>query len=153
MKILLIGGGGREHAIAHTLVASPRLEQLYVAPGNAGTATLPKTQNVDIAAMAFGELVAFARERAVDLTVVGPEAPLVAGIVDRFRAAELPIFGPTQAAAQIAGVRSRARHPRDLPPMIEPLIRCKQRVRNADQWCPHCQEFRRNSASLRSHGS
>ncbi len=106
MKILLIGGGGREHAIAHALIASPRLEQLYVAPGNGGTATLAKTENVDIAVTAFDELVAFAREHAVDLTVVGPEAPLVAGIVDRFRAAELPIFGPTQAAAQIEGSKA-----------------------------------------------
>ena len=106
MKVLLIGSGGREHAIAHALVASPRLEQLYVAPGNGGTAALPKTENVDIGATALDDLVTFAREHAIDLTVVGPEAPLVAGVVDRFRAAGLPIFGPTQAAAQIEGSKA-----------------------------------------------
>jgi phosphoribosylamine---glycine ligase len=106
MKVLLIGSGGREHAIAHALVASPRLEQLYAAPGNGGTATLPKTENVDIRVTALDDLVAFARERAVDLTVVGPEAPLVAGVVDRFRAAGLPVFGPTEAAAQIEGSKA-----------------------------------------------
>jgi phosphoribosylamine--glycine ligase len=106
MKVLLIGGGGREHAIAHALAASPRLDQLFVAPGNGGTAGLPKTQNVDIAATAFDELAAFAREQGIDLTVVGPEAPLVAGIVDHFQRAGLPIFGPTQAAAQIEGSKA-----------------------------------------------
>ncbi|MFN8465111.1 MAG: phosphoribosylamine--glycine ligase [Caldilineaceae bacterium] len=106
MKVLLIGSGGREHAIAHALAASPQLEQLYVAPGNGGTATLPKTENVDIGVTALDDLVAFARERTIDLTVVGPEAPLVAGIVDRFRAADLPIFGPTQAAAQLEGSKA-----------------------------------------------
>lgn len=106
MKILLIGSGGREHAIAHALVASSRLEHLYVAPGNGGTAALAKTENVDIAVTALDDLVAFARDHAIDLTVVGPEAPLVAGVVDRFRAAGLPIFGPTQAAAQIEGSKA-----------------------------------------------
>jgi phosphoribosylamine---glycine ligase len=106
MKILLIGGGGREHAIAHALVASPQLEQLYVAPGNGGTAMVGKTENIATSATALDELVVFAREHAVELTVVGPEAPLVAGVVDRFRAAGLPIFGPTQAAAQIEGSKA-----------------------------------------------
>ena len=106
MKILLIGSGGREHAIAHALVASPRLEQLYVAPGNGGTATLSKTENVAIEVTALDDLVTFARDHAIDLTVAGPEAPLVAGVVDRFRAAGLPIFGPTQAAAQIEGSKA-----------------------------------------------
>jgi phosphoribosylamine---glycine ligase len=106
MKVLLIGSGGREHAIAHALVASPQLEQLYVAPGNGGTAALPKTENVDIKDTALDDLVNFAREHAIDLTVVGPEAPLVAGVVDRFRTAGLPIFGPTQAAAQLEGSKA-----------------------------------------------
>jgi phosphoribosylamine---glycine ligase len=106
MKVLLIGSGGREHAIAYALIASPQLEQLYVAPGNGGTAILSKTENVDISAAALDDLVSFARERAIDLTVVGPEAPLVAGIVDRFHGAGLPIFGPTQAAAQIEGSKA-----------------------------------------------
>ena len=106
MKVLLIGSGGREHAIAHALVASPLLEQLYVAPGNGGTAALPKTENVDIKDKALDDLVSFARDHAIDLTVVGPEAPLVAGVVDRFRAAGLAIFGPTQAAAQLEGSKA-----------------------------------------------
>ena len=106
MKILLIGSGGREHAIAHALAASPQLEQLYVAPGNGGTAALPKTENVDIKDKALDDLVSFAREHAIDLTIVGPEAPLVAGVVDRFRAAGLAIFGPTQAAAQLEGSKA-----------------------------------------------
>jgi phosphoribosylamine--glycine ligase len=106
MNILLIGGGGREHAIAHALVQSPRLTALHVAPGNGGTAALPKTQNVEIDAGALDELVAFAQGAKIDLTIVGPEAPLVAGVVDRFRAAGLAIFGPTQAAAQIEGSKA-----------------------------------------------
>lgn len=106
MNVLLIGSGGREHAIARALLASPRLEQLHVAPGNGGTATLPKTQNVPIDATDLDALVAYARQEAIDLTVVGPEAPLTAGVVDRFVAAGLRIFGPTQAAAQIEGSKA-----------------------------------------------
>jgi phosphoribosylamine--glycine ligase len=106
MNILLVGSGGREHALAHALSASPQLQQLYVAPGNGGTAALPKTQNVDIGATAIDELLAFAQQNAIALTVVGPEAPLVEGIADRFAAAGLPIFGPTKAAAQIEGSKA-----------------------------------------------
>jgi phosphoribosylamine--glycine ligase len=106
MKILLIGGGGREHALARALAASPSLTQLYVAPGNGGTATLPKTQNVAIDATAVDALLAFAEQEDIALTVVGPEAPLVAGVVDRFQAHARPIFGPTQAAAQIEGSKA-----------------------------------------------
>ncbi len=110
MNILLIGNGGREHAIAQALVASPRLTQLYVAPGNGGTATLPNCQNVALpsgpGSKQMDDLVAFARQKAIDLTVVGPEAPLVAGLVDRFQAAGLAIFGPTQAAAQLEGSKA-----------------------------------------------
>jgi phosphoribosylamine--glycine ligase len=106
MNILLIGSGGREHAIARALVAAPRLQQLFVAPGNGGTALLPKTQNVAIKATDLAALVAFAQSAAIDLTIVGPEAPLAAGVVDRFQAAGLRIFGPTQAAAQIEGSKA-----------------------------------------------
>ncbi len=106
MKILLVGGGGREHAIAHKLSQSPSLDQLYVAPGNGGTARLPRCENVAIEASQIDALVAFAREHAIDLTVVGPEAPLVAGIVDAFQAAGLRIFGPTRAAAQLEGSKA-----------------------------------------------
>jgi len=106
MNVLLIGNGGREHALATQLVASPRLARLFVAPGNGGTARLPKTENVILDVMALDALVAFAQEKAIDLTVVGPETPLVAGVVDRFQAAGLKIFGPTQAAAQIEGSKA-----------------------------------------------
>ncbi len=106
MKALLVGGGGREHAIAHKLCQSPHLEHLYVAPGNGGTARLPKAENVSIGAEDIPALLAFARTHAIDLTVVGPEAPLVAGIVDAFQAAGLRIFGPTRAAAQLEGSKA-----------------------------------------------
>lgn len=106
MKALLVGGGGREHAIAHKLCQSPQLEHLYVAPGNGGTARLAKAENVAIGAEDIPALLAFAREHAIDLTVVGPEAPLVAGIVDAFQAAGLRIFGPTRAAAQLEGSKA-----------------------------------------------
>jgi phosphoribosylamine--glycine ligase len=106
MKVLLVGGGGREHAIAHKLCQSPRLERLYVAPGNGGTARLDKSENVAIGAEDIAALLDFARAQAIDLTVVGPEAPLVAGIVDAFQAAGLRIFGPTRAAAQLEGSKA-----------------------------------------------
>ena len=106
MKVLLVGSGGREHAIAHKLCQSPTLDQLYVAPGNGGTARLPKSENIPIDAEQIEPLVAFARDHAIDLTVVGPEAPLVAGIVDAFQAAGLRIFGPMRAAAQLEGARA-----------------------------------------------
>jgi phosphoribosylamine--glycine ligase len=109
MNILVIGGGGREHALAWKLGQSPRCERVYVAPGNAGTATEPRTENVAIAADDLDGLVDFARERAIDLTVVGPEAPLVAGIVDRFHALSLPIVGPTEAAAALEGSKAFAK--------------------------------------------
>src|SRR5690606_35135317 len=85
MHVLIIGGGGREHALCHALARSPRRPALSCAPGNAGTATL--AENVALDASDIDGLLAFARERAVDLTIVGPEAPLVAGLVDRFEAA------------------------------------------------------------------
>ncbi|MFN2411158.1 MAG: phosphoribosylamine--glycine ligase [Halomonas sp.] len=106
MKVLMIGGGGREHALAWKLAQSPRVSQVFVAPGNAGTAGEEKLTNVAIEASDIAALVAFARQEDVALTVVGPEAPLVEGVVDQFQAAGLVIFGPTQAAAQLEGSKS-----------------------------------------------
>jgi phosphoribosylamine--glycine ligase len=99
LKVLLLGSGGREHALAWKISQSPRLTALYTAPGNPGTARLGT--NVGLSPGDLDGLVAFAREHAIDLTVVGPEAPLVAGIVDRFQQAGLRIAGPTQAAARL----------------------------------------------------
>ena len=106
MKLLLIGGGGREHAIAWKLTQSERLDQLYVAPGNGGTATLPKTENVTIADSDLDALLDFAVQEEIDLTIVGPEVPLVAGVVDRFQADGLRIFGPSEAAARLEGSKA-----------------------------------------------
>ncbi len=103
MRVLLVGGGGREHALAWKLSQSPQVSEIYVAPGNGGTATLVKTQNVATAAEDVDGLAEFAARQRIDLTVVGPEAPLVAGLVDALHAAGLAAFGPTQAAAQIEG--------------------------------------------------
>ncbi len=99
MKVLVVGNGGREHALVWKLAQSPLVSQLYCAPGNAGTAE--QAENVPINADDILALLAFAREHAVDFTVVGPELPLALGIVDVFRAANLAIFGPTQQAAQL----------------------------------------------------
>lgn len=109
MKVLIIGGGGREHALAWRAAQSPRVGKVYVAPGNAGTAREAKVENVAIAAEAIDELVRFARDNAIALTVVGPEAPLVKGVVDKFRTADLRCFGPTQAAAQLEGSKAFAK--------------------------------------------
>ena len=107
MNILVIGGGGREHALAWKLARSPRVAKVYVAPGNAGTAREPELTNVPCTAPE--DLVAFAQKEPIALTVVGPEAPLAAGIVDAFRAAGLRIFGPTQAAAQLESSKDYAK--------------------------------------------
>ncbi len=109
MKILVIGSGGREHALAWKLAQSPRISEVLVAPGNAGTATEGKCRNVDVAATDIDALLALVAAESVALTVVGPEAPLVAGVVDRFRAAGLRIFGPTAAAAQLEGSKAYAK--------------------------------------------
>jgi phosphoribosylamine--glycine ligase len=109
MKVLIIGGGGREHALAWKAAQSPKVEKVYVAPGNAGTALEPKVENVAIAADAVDALARFARDNDIALTLVGPEAPLVAGVVDTFRAAGLRCFGPTQAAAQLEGSKAYAK--------------------------------------------
>ncbi len=103
MKILIIGGGGREHALAWKLAASQRVERIFVAPGNAGTARERKCANVSIAAEDIEGLLRFAQAEKIALAVVGPEAPLVAGIVDRFREAGLACFGPTRRAARLEG--------------------------------------------------
>jgi len=101
MKVLVVGGGGREHALAWKLARSQQVKKVFVAPGNAGTAAEKKVENISIAATDIPALVDFARERDIDLTVVGPEAPLAAGIVDDFRLAGLRCFGPSQDAAQL----------------------------------------------------
>lgn len=108
MKILLLGSGGREHALAWQCAKDPRVETIFVAPGNAGTATEHKCQNVALNILDNDALVAFARDN-VDLTLVGPEAPLVNGVVNAFRAAGLPIWGPTQHAAQLEGSKAFAK--------------------------------------------
>ena len=95
MKVLIVGGGGREHALAWRVSQSPRVKQIFVAPGNAGTRLEPNTSNVEIAADDIEALLRFAREHAIDLTIVGPEAPLVLGITDAFTIAGLRCFGPS----------------------------------------------------------
>ncbi len=106
MKILIIGSGGREHALAWSATNDPRVSEVFVAPGNAATALEPGMSNVAIDVLDIDNLIDFAKENAIDLTIVGPEAPLVAGIVDKFRAADLPIFGPTAGAAQLEGSKA-----------------------------------------------
>ena len=106
MNILIIGGGGREHALAWKAAQSPLAERVYVAPGNGGTALEPGLENVPIAADDLPALVRFATGQGIGLTIVGPEVPLVAGVVDAFAAAGLPCFGPRQAAAQLEGSKA-----------------------------------------------
>lgn len=106
MKILIIGNGGREHALAWKAVQSPLTEYVFVAPGNAGTALEKGVKNVDISATDIPALLAFAQENKIDLTIVGPEAPLVIGVVDTFKEAGLTIFGPTKGAAQLEGSKA-----------------------------------------------
>ena len=109
MKVLVIGSGGREHALAWKLAQSPRVDEVLVAPGNAGTATEERCRNVDVKATDIDGLLALALREQVAFTVVGPEAPLVAGVVDRFQAEGLRIFGPTAAAAQLEGSKAFAK--------------------------------------------
>lgn len=106
MNILIIGNGGREHALAWKAAQSPLAEHVYVAPGNAGTAQEPRLQNVAIDATDIDGLLAFAQSHDIGLTIVGPETPLVMGVVDMFTAAGLTIFGPTKAAAQLEGSKA-----------------------------------------------
>ncbi|MET0100550.1 MAG: phosphoribosylamine--glycine ligase [Sedimenticola sp.] len=106
MNILVIGSGGREHALAWKAAQSPQADKVYVAPGNAGTALEPKLENVAIGVEDIDALVAFARENDIGLTIVGPEAPLVIGVVDAFNEAGLNCFGPTAGAAQLEGSKA-----------------------------------------------
>ena len=107
MKLLVIGGGGREHALAWKLAQSPKVQTVFVAPGNAGTAQEHKLQNLPL--KTHQELIDFCRREQIAFTVVGPEAPLAAGIVDDFRVAGLPVFGPTRAAAQLESSKDFAK--------------------------------------------
>ena len=109
MKVLIVGGGGREHALAWKCAAAARVNEVLVAPGNAGTAAEPRVRNVAVAAEDIVALVQLARAERVDLTIVGPEAPLVAGIVDAFVAAGLSCFGPRREAARLEGSKAFAK--------------------------------------------
>ncbi|WP_318461864.1 phosphoribosylamine--glycine ligase [Photobacterium leiognathi] len=106
MKVLIIGNGGREHALGWKVAQNPQVETVFIAPGNAGTALEPKLENVAIGVEDIAGLVEFAQNNQIALTIVGPEAPLVIGVVDAFRAAKLPIFGPTETAAQLEGSKA-----------------------------------------------
>ena len=105
MNVLIIGSGGREHALAWKVAQDQRVEKVFVAPGNAGTATEAKCENIAIDVLALEQLADFA-EKNVALTIVGPEAPLVAGVVDLFRKRGLDCFGPTAGAAQLEGSKA-----------------------------------------------
>ncbi|MEL0637100.1 phosphoribosylamine--glycine ligase [Marinomonas sp. TI.3.20] len=106
MKVLIIGNGGREHALAWKTAESSDVEKVFVAPGNAGSAMENKVENVNIGVTDIADLVAFAKKENIDLTIVGPEAPLVIGVVDAFEKEGLAIFGPTAAAAQLEGSKA-----------------------------------------------
>jgi phosphoribosylamine--glycine ligase len=106
MKVLVVGSGGREHALAWKCAQSPRVDEVLVAPGNAGTATEPRVRNVAVAAEDVAGLVELARRESVALTIIGPEAPLVAGVVDAFESAGLRCFGPRRAPAQLEGSKA-----------------------------------------------
>jgi len=109
MKVLVVGGGGREHALAWKIAQAPRVQRVYVAPGNGGTARDRHLRNVPYDGRDHAALAAFAQEEDIALTVVGPEAPLAAGVVDVFRAQGLRVFGPTQAAAQLESSKDFAK--------------------------------------------
>jgi phosphoribosylamine--glycine ligase len=106
VKVLIIGGGGREHALAWKAAQSPQVDKVFVAPGNAGTAGEPELENVAIGVEDIDGLLTFARDTGIDLTIVGPEAPLVLGVVDRFQAEGLRIFGPSRTAAELEGSKA-----------------------------------------------
>jgi phosphoribosylamine---glycine ligase len=109
MRVLIIGGGGREHALAWKCATAARVSEVLVAPGNAGTAAEPRVRNVPVGAEDIAALVELARRERIDLTIVGPEAPLVAGVVDAFNAAGLACFGPSRAAARLEGSKAFAK--------------------------------------------
>ena len=131
MNVLIIGSGGREHALAWKIAQSPNADRVFVAPGNAGTNI--EGENVPIAADDFPALIRFAQENKVGLTVVGPEAPLAAGIVDAFEAARLRIFGPNQAAAELEGSK----------------VFCKNLLRSGDIPSADYQVFRDPAEAIR----
>ncbi|MEH6471661.1 MAG: phosphoribosylamine--glycine ligase [Halopseudomonas sp.] len=106
MKVLVLGSGGREHALAWKAACDSGVSQVFVAPGNAGTALEPKLENVAIDVMDAEAQIAFAKANSIDLTIVGPEAPLVEGVVDKFQAAGLAVFGPSAGAAQLEGSKA-----------------------------------------------
>ncbi|MCB1697563.1 MAG: phosphoribosylamine--glycine ligase, partial [Halioglobus sp.] len=106
MNVLIIGSGGREHALAWKVAQSPRVETVFVAPGNAGTAGEAGVENVAIDGMDFAALADFAEANGVGLTIVGPEGPLVAGVVDYFEERDLRCFGPRRGAAQLEGSKA-----------------------------------------------
>jgi phosphoribosylamine--glycine ligase len=106
MKVLIVGSGGREHALAWKCAQSPKVSEVLVAPGNGGTATEPRVRNVDVSSDDVAALVALAKREQVGLTLIGPEAPLVAGVVDAFAAAGLRCFGPRRNAAQLEGSKA-----------------------------------------------
>lgn len=103
MKILLIGSGGREHSMARKLMENKKIEKIYCAPGNGGTALEDKCENIDFSANNIEGLLSFAKENNIDLTIVGPEEPLINGIVDRFTEEGLRIFGPKKSGAMLEG--------------------------------------------------
>jgi phosphoribosylamine--glycine ligase (EC 6.3.4.13) len=106
MKVLVIGAGGREHALAWQCAKFDEVEEVFVAPGNAGTQLENKLTNIDISSEDIDGLITFVKDNQVDLTIVGPEAPLVIGVVDHFQAEGLAIFGPTAAASQLEGSKA-----------------------------------------------
>ena len=106
MKVLIVGSGGREHAIAWSVAKSPKVDKIYCAPGNAGIAEFAEC--VNIKAMEFDKLVAFAKENAIDLTIIGMDDPLVGGVVDAFESEGLRVFGPRKNAAIIEGSKATA---------------------------------------------
>jgi phosphoribosylamine--glycine ligase len=131
MKVLVVGGGGREHALAWKIRQSPRVERVFVAPGNAGTAV--EAENVPIADVDVPKLVAFAKQNEIDLTVIGPEASLAAGIVDALGEAGIRAFGPGKQAAELEASK----------------VFCKNLLRHADVPSADFRTFR-NAASANS---
>jgi len=131
VNVLIVGGGGREHALAWKIALSPRVKRVFVAPGNAGTAA--DAENVPIAETDFPGLIRFAKDNQVELTVVGPEAPLAAGIVDAFHEERLPVFGPSRAAAELEASK----------------VFCKDLIRSADVPTADYQVFRDAQDALR----
>ena len=131
MNIMIIGSGGREHALAWKAAQSPQVDRIYVVPGNAGTAIEHKVENVALDPMDFSALTDFAKQKTIGLTIIGPEAPLVAGIVDYFTEQGLACFGPRQGAAQLEGSKafiSRRRPIKALQTLPGPLHTCKPKA-------------------------